>query len=70
MEQKFSEVCEAIAFVSHKMTPAEINYCQLEKETLSILFRCTKFGEYICGKKCQIENDSKPLKVFTELNLV
>ena len=45
LEQKFNDNWEPIAFASRTLTPAEINYCQLEKETLSIVFACSKFHE-------------------------
>ena len=63
LEQKFNGNWEPIAFVSRTLTPAEINYCQLEKET-SIVFTCSKFHEYVYGRKFLIENDHKPLKTI------
>ena len=58
LEQKFKDNCEPIAFAT------EINYCQLEKETLSIVVACLKFHEYVYGRKFLIENDHKPLKTI------
>ena len=40
LEQKFKDNWEPIAFASRTLTPAAINYCQLEKETLPIVFAC------------------------------
>ena len=64
LEQKFNDNWESIAFVSSALTPAETNYCQLEKETLSIVFACSEFHEYVHGRKFHIENDHKPLKTI------
>ncbi len=36
-----------IAYVSHTMTAAEINYAQIEKETLGLVFGCEQFHEYV-----------------------
>ena len=38
------------------------NYCQLEKETLSILFASDRFHEYLYGRKFQVINDHQPLR--------
>ena len=64
LEQKFSDIWEPIAFASQTLTPVEINYCQLEKEKLSIAFPCSKFHEYVYGRKFLIENDHKLLKTI------
>ena len=61
LEQKFNDIWEPIAFASRTLTRAESNYCQLEKEILSIVFACSKFHEYVYGRKFLIENDHKPL---------
>ena len=61
LEQKFNNIWEPIAFASRTLTRAESNYCQLEKEILSIVFACSKFHEYVYGRKFLIENDHKPL---------
>ena len=39
-----------IAFTSKTLTPAERNYCHLEKETLAIIFGVKKFLEYCFGR--------------------
>ena len=61
LEQKFNNIWEPIAFASRTLTRAESNYCQLEKEILSIVFACSKFHEYVYGRKFLIESDHKPL---------
>ena len=63
LEQKFNGNWGPIAFVSRTLTPAEFNYCQLEKET-SIVFTGSEFHEYVYGRNFLIENDHKPLKTI------
>ena len=43
MEQKKNECWHPVAYASHALNKSEQNYCQLEKEILSIVFVCTKF---------------------------
>ena len=43
MEQKENECWHPVAYASHALNKSEQNYCQLEKEILSIVFVCTKF---------------------------
>ena len=64
LEYKFNNNWEPIAFALRTLTTAKINYCQLEKETLSIVFACTKFHKYVYSRKCLVENDHKPLKTI------
>jgi hypothetical protein len=62
LEQKYENKWYPIAFSSRTLTASEQNYCQLEKETLSIVFSCKKYNQYIYGRKFIVENDHKPLK--------
>ena len=56
---------KAIAYASRAMSKAEVNYAQIEKEMLSILFAVWKFHQYIYGEKqVIIKNDHKPLEVI------
>ena len=57
LEQMFNGNWEPTAFASRTLTPAEINYCQLDKETLAIVFACSKFYEYVYSRKFHLEND-------------
>lgn len=51
----------AVAYASKALTKAQINYAQIEKETLAIVFGCQKFHQFIYGKQTEIETDHKPL---------
>ena len=62
LEQKMDDDWYPIAYSSRSLTSAEQNYCQLERETLSILFACNKFHQYVYGRQFHVYNDHKPLK--------
>ena len=62
LEQCIDNVWYPIAFASRTLRKSERNYCQLEKEILSIVFACKKFHHYIYGQQFLIENDHKPLQ--------
>ena len=51
-----------VAFKSRSCTSVEQNYYHLERETLAIVFTCSKFNEYLYDKKIYVESDHKPLK--------
>ena len=50
-----------IAFASKTLTPAERNYCHVNKEILAIIFEVKKFHEYCFGRFFTIQTDHKPL---------
>ena len=43
LEQDHDNEWHPVTFVSRSLTPAESNYCPLERETLSIVFACERF---------------------------
>ena len=47
---------------SRTLNKSKQNYCQLEKEILSIVFACTKFHNYIYGKPFHVYNNHLPFK--------
>ena len=47
LEQKHENNWHPIAFKSRSCSSAEQIYCPLERETLTIVFVCSKFNEYI-----------------------
>ena len=67
LEQQHENEWHPVAFASRSLSPAEQNYCPLERETLSIVFACERFREYIYGLSFDVFNDHKPLKsIFTK----
>ena len=70
LEQKHDDEWFPVAYASRSLTISEQNYCQLEKETLSIVFACDKFHEYVYGSKCHIYNDHLPLKFIFKESLI
>ena len=61
LEQLHGIVWYPNVFPSRSLTAAEQNYSQIEKETLSIVFSCEKFHEYVYGLLFIVENHHKPL---------
>ena len=60
-----------VAYSSRSLTSAEINYAQIEKELLAIVFACEKFDQYVYGRdKVHVQSDHKPLEVIFKRPLV
>ena len=55
-----------IAYASKTLMPTEVNYTQIEKEMLAILFGCIRFKHYIYGRRTVVESDCKPIASYHE----
>lgn len=54
-----------IAYATKSLTNAQKAYPQIEKEALAIKFGCSKFHQYIYGKRLIIETDHKPFEIIS-----
>ncbi|XP_072140706.1 uncharacterized protein [Dermacentor andersoni] len=50
-----------VAFASRRLTSAEKNYSQLDKEALAVVFGVLKFHQFVWEKSFEIFTDHKPL---------
>ncbi|KAL1447951.1 hypothetical protein WDU94_000597 [Cyamophila willieti] len=57
-----------IAFVSRSLSPAEVNYSQIDREALAIVFALDKFHIYLYGRKFTLLTDNKPLSRIFDQN--
>ncbi|RXN21320.1 retrotransposon-like family member retr-1 [Labeo rohita] len=53
-----------LAYASKSLTDTEINYAQIEKELLAILWGCKRFHQYVYGRHITVESDHKPLEAI------
>lgn len=56
-----SRTDQPVAYKSRKLSDAEKNYAQLDKEALAIVFGVKKFHKYVYGRSFRIVTDHKPL---------
>ena len=52
---------QPIAFASRTLSCSEVNYSQMEKKALAIIFGVCKFHQYLYGKPFVLVTDHKPL---------
>ena len=51
-----------VIYVSKKLTPAEQNYSNIEREALAIVFVVTRLKQFVFGIQFTLQTDHKPLK--------
>ena len=55
---------EPFAYVSRAMSNLEINYAQIEKVLLAIVFGCERFNMNTCRAEIKVLSDHKPLEII------
>ena len=60
--QKYKEDWAPVAYGNRSLTHSEMNYAQIETETLAIFFGCNKFNQHLYGVKFTVESDHQPLE--------
>jgi hypothetical protein len=51
-----------VRFLSKALTSSEMNYSNIERELLAVLFACEKLHIYTFGRKVTVHTDHKPLQ--------
>ena len=57
---------QPVAFASRALSSAEINYCQIEKELLAVVFAMHPFDQYVYGRHVSRESDHQPLQILAK----
>eukprot|EP00096_Caligus_rogercresseyi_P008108 TRINITY_DN2646_c0_g2_i2.p1 TRINITY_DN2646_c0_g2~~TRINITY_DN2646_c0_g2_i2.p1 ORF type:complete len:1290 (-),score=97.72 TRINITY_DN2646_c0_g2_i2:320-4189(-) len=57
-----------IAFASRKLSKAERNYSQIDREATAIVFGLNRFERYLLGRRFCIKTDHKPLEFILHPN--
>lgn len=57
------------AYAFKALNDTQVNYTQIEKDTLAVVFGCEKFHQYIFGKRFTVDSDHKPLEIIFKKTL-
>lgn len=56
----WEQVSDRTIYSSRALSETEKGYAQIEKELAAVVFGCTRFHQYIFGKRIIVESDHKP----------
>ena len=62
LQQKHGDDWYPVAYASRSLTSTEKAYASIEKETLSVVFGCERFHEYVYGRNFVVQNDHQALQ--------
>jgi len=60
---------QPVAYASRSMTDTEVNYAQIEKEMLAIVFAVERFEQCVYGRPVKVQTDHKPLESIFKKSL-
>jgi len=60
---------QPVAYTSRTMSSSEINYAQIKKELLAIVYGCDRFNMYTYGAEIEVLSDFKPLESIFKMPL-
>ena len=58
-----------VAYASKSLSQTEMNYSNIEREMLGVVFGLQHFHHYVFGRKVCVETDHKPLEAINKKNL-
>ena len=61
---------QLLEYASWAMTKAEVNYAQIEKELLAIVFGLDRLEQYVQGRPVKVETDHKPPESIFKKSLI
>ena len=61
---------QPVAYASRSLKQTEVQYAQIEKEMLAIVFGMEKFETYLYGRKVLVESGHKPLEAILKKSIL
>ena len=66
LEAVISQNGQPRAFPSRALSQSEVNYAQIEKELLAVLFGLGKFRPYTCARPVHVQSYNKPSEIVVK----